>query len=689
MRLIRQIALVVAALASLIVGGLASAQDLHMGVTYVCNGERLLIESCNMRDTTDTSTCMVQHPDRPQHNGFPAYTNETRGTLKTLLPTCKQPGAAQVAKADSARKGAQDKQDAIAQQNLKLMDTPPPGATGPTSVSRDKARLQRCLSAGRTEGQCAGNAFGNFFGDALNLAGALIGADKPETGLYFAGRYEGKGWRIDFTPGIAEMYCSDLVTSGHPYKIEFQGTKVALHVQNDPQGLIFALRDGKLYGPSQAVSVAGRIVVGTTAGGGGSYAASPPSSSEPTTTTHTTTTDMSPLQADAYVRSGGSGTVQPNGASYSVTETTTSTEYHSTPAPTPSYNTGPQVITAPRTRSCPAPVLTNTPERQAQDMGSALTSIAGIFGGSDEAPAKKSAPALAPAGLRMTGEFETPGGAEIDFRDDSAIVACGLIAAEYPYTVDLSGDHPVLRLAGAGKQPIDLTFGEKNTFAGTGEIQVTGRVPMGQNNDGDVVYAQRTAKCSLGTFSAVADGAPVNLSAAASSSGAPAGGASAATPVGGASSGAVSAHPNFSTAAKPLGNAVLTIKSGFPAQAGAPDPLGGSAVMLMRNPVAAVLAKSGAPVPAHMSGQEAIHSACEANKPECGKYLIAVGNDAATGAKSGANGATVLPGVPPGTYYLTTSAKIGQLVMYWQVKLELKAGANAITLDTRNAEPVK
>jgi hypothetical protein len=140
MRLIRQIALVVAALASLIVGGLASAQDLHMSVTYVCNGERLLIESCNMRDTSDTSTCMVQHPDRPQHNGFPAYTNETRGTLKTLLPTCKQPGAAQVSKADSARKGAQDKQDAIAQQNLKLMDTPPPGATGPTSVSRDKAR---------------------------------------------------------------------------------------------------------------------------------------------------------------------------------------------------------------------------------------------------------------------------------------------------------------------------------------------------------------------------------------------------------------------------------------------------------------------------------------------------------------------------------------------------------------------
>jgi hypothetical protein len=148
------------------------------------------------------------------------------------------------------------------------------------------------------------------------------------------------------------------------------------------------------------------------------------------------------------------------------------------------------------------------------------------------------------------------------------------------------------------------------------------------------------------------------------------------------------AHPNFSTAAKPLGNAVLTIKSGFPAQANTPDPLGSSAFMLIRNPVAAVIAKSGAPVPPHVSAQEAIRSACEANKPQCGKYLVAITNDAATGAKAGARGATVLPGVPPGSYYLTTSAKIGQLVMYWHVKLDLKAGANTITLDTHNAQPV-
>src|ERR1700734_1879041 len=146
MHALRRAALSFAALGALVLCGIASAQDVHLGVTYVCTGERLLVESCNMRDTSDTSTCLVQHPDRPQHNGFPAYTNETRGTLKKLLPTCKQPDAAQVARADGARKGAQDKQDAVLQQNLKLMDTPPAVSAGPTSVSRDKARLQRCLS---------------------------------------------------------------------------------------------------------------------------------------------------------------------------------------------------------------------------------------------------------------------------------------------------------------------------------------------------------------------------------------------------------------------------------------------------------------------------------------------------------------------------------------------------------------
>jgi hypothetical protein len=43
----------------------------------------------------------VAHPDRPKRNGFMAYTRETRGTLKKLLPTCKPPTAEELAKAEA------------------------------------------------------------------------------------------------------------------------------------------------------------------------------------------------------------------------------------------------------------------------------------------------------------------------------------------------------------------------------------------------------------------------------------------------------------------------------------------------------------------------------------------------------------------------------------------------------------
>ena len=41
---------------------IARAQDIKLNVTYVCNGEREYVESCNIRDTSDTATCQVAHP---------------------------------------------------------------------------------------------------------------------------------------------------------------------------------------------------------------------------------------------------------------------------------------------------------------------------------------------------------------------------------------------------------------------------------------------------------------------------------------------------------------------------------------------------------------------------------------------------------------------------------------------------
>jgi hypothetical protein len=670
----------IALLVGLFSTAIASAQELHTKVTYLCSGERLLIESCNMRDVSDTSTCLVQHPDRPKHNGFVAYTNETRGSLKKLLATCKQPTADEVAHAEAFAKKQQDKQDAILQQNLKAMDTPvpAPGSTsgGSANSQRDKVRVARCLSAGRTEGQCVGNEFGKAFEGVFAFAGSMIGMKPPQAGLYLNGIYEGKGgWNISFAPDSVAMQCSDLVTDDHPYKIEFKGTQVAIKVETKPEPMVLAYRDGKLYG-SAPIKIDGAIVVGTVpgSGGGGSYNAG----ATPGTTSHTetssSTTFVSPQQAEAYQRGGGSGNLQQNGAGYDLTQTTTTTTYSSAPAPAPVYNTGPRIITAPRTRTCAAPALSTTKTTTSQDMGSALSGMGALFGGG-EAPKAT----VAPTGLRMFGEYAAPGGVDIDFKDDVAIVACGMIAAQYPYAVDLSGKEAILRFASSGKPTIDLSFGPDRTLVGSGNLQVTGRVATGEDRDGNIAYTSRAASCPLGTLKPVSENSDAGTESVATT---------AATPATGVAPAAATklAGPAFSKPSAPTGNAVLSVASVFPVAAGVVNPLAGRPYLLLRDNLATALSKAGATVPAGVSAHKAVKDACATQTPDCRKYLLAISADTATGLASDANGKVTLPGVPPGIYYLMVSNQ--KNTTYWELKLQLKSGANSTILDQRNAIPL-
>jgi hypothetical protein len=47
-----------AAVAGFLLVGVCSAQDVQKNVIYVCNGERLFIDSCNMRDLSDGWTTL-------------------------------------------------------------------------------------------------------------------------------------------------------------------------------------------------------------------------------------------------------------------------------------------------------------------------------------------------------------------------------------------------------------------------------------------------------------------------------------------------------------------------------------------------------------------------------------------------------------------------------------------------------
>ncbi|WP_433967273.1 hypothetical protein [Tunturiibacter gelidiferens] len=86
----------------------AAAQDIQLHVTYVCNGEHIYIEGCNIRDLSDTATCMVEHPDHVGPTGIAAITSETRGSLKKRLPTCQQPTAKELAAAQAFQKRQQE-----------------------------------------------------------------------------------------------------------------------------------------------------------------------------------------------------------------------------------------------------------------------------------------------------------------------------------------------------------------------------------------------------------------------------------------------------------------------------------------------------------------------------------------------------------------------------------------------------
>ena len=151
-----------------------SAQDIKLNVTYVCNGERMYVESCNIRDTSDTSTCQVAHPDRPQHNGFMAYTSETRGALTALLPTCKQPTAQELAAEAAFQKKQQENYAAEVPEGQPSARDPgkpagnpaqaaSPGQIAPPKNAEERA-MRRCVSSGRLPATCTGNSLLGAFG---------------------------------------------------------------------------------------------------------------------------------------------------------------------------------------------------------------------------------------------------------------------------------------------------------------------------------------------------------------------------------------------------------------------------------------------------------------------------------------------------------------------------------------------
>ena len=622
---------------------LAPAQDILIGATYVCSGEHIYVENCNVRDLSDNANCMVAHPDHLTPTGMNSYTYVTRGALKKLLPTCQQPSAKQAAAAQAFQKKQQDLYNANAQRANDQLNAPVSAnrAQSPGSVAQptppktpEERATRRCVSSGRLPASCTGNSLLGAFSSMISSV--LPGADKPQSaggGPTMAGVFQGPGnWRIDFITDGVLVNCASLSPNQESYKIEFRDGRALIVINTTPKPLVLTYRpDGTIVGPGP-VTINGVVASGYVPGSAGTGAVYKDSAGN--------------LYDAAHNR------VQGN------------------------ENNG-HTVFASRTATCPA--LNLTSKGASVGMETMQTDMLKSMFGGDKGPPT-------PPGIRMTGIFAATTGFSVQFFPESAILGCGPDAARaYPYTVIADGSRAVVKID-APDRPLVLAFRPDGSLdpGAPGPYQVHGRIVTGQNDNDDFTFSPMEQTCNLAVLAPSRTIPETGGSAAVMTASAPAPGNSGAAPA---------SAPNnlggaLSTPDAPLGNATLSIVSGFPAQAGVPNPLAGRPYVLLRDSYGNALAKGGVAVPPGTSPYSYAGTACGTRAPDCQKISIAIKADAISAARADANGSANLPGVPPGTYYLMISALYGQQPLIWGQAVQIKPGPNSITLNVANATPL-
>ena len=131
--------------------------------------------------------------------------------------------------------------------------------------------------------------------------------------------------------------------------------------------------------------------------------------------------------------------------------------------------------------------------------------------------------------------------------------------------------------------------------------------------------------------------------------------------------------------------AVLALASGFPQEAGKPNPVGNHGFYLLKDPVDTALTKGGFQPPTGMSPINGMNLLCTKQTPDCQKAVAAIIANSATAVKSSPDGKAVFPAVLPGVYYVFGLGQHHGKPLLWNVRVQIKAGDNSVTLDDQNA----
>jgi len=556
---------------------------------------------------------------------------------------------AEYAAKHQARVSAEQKQFEDAQKRA---------AAGPQSSMPNDAgsvAIRRCIESGRNQTECLGEGMKVGLMDLVGGA-PLLEMTKAPTGLRMTGVYPGAGgFRLIFLEENVEVACGALVPDPHAYAVEQKDGHLLVKVANGEDAMVFALRpDAKLVG-SGTVTIHGRVVVGQSSQDTYGYVP------------HTTTQQRQISQGEA--RQYSPDQVHQNGMEYSVNETTTSSAYERTgTVSTPVY--------APKTERCTLGALTGSGPTvtQGKALATLVDSVAGDGGPIDKAVGRTMRE-LPPPGLRLSGEYIGDGGLQLEFHNDSTMVECGEAHVSAPYSVTSAENHIAVHIQNPAA-PFTLTFEPDGRLAGTGSVDVAGRVVTGSNGS-QILYAPKNARCSVGTLSPKGAGAPAAKKAA-----------MAATPAG------VAAAPSSANATPPVNavapanapaTAVLEISSGFAAGA---NPLANHSLVLMKDRFDNVLRKLGGPIPANATPLQTWATYVTACKPpaDCKALNQSMNAFSAGGVKLDSNGKGSFPAVPPGVYYVMGMVAFENQPVYWDLRIELKPGTNSVTLNSGNAE---
>jgi len=320
---------------------------------------------------------------------------------------------------------------------------------GATAMANDPGRVEmrRCLELGGAEAECLGKGLTTGFMDFIGGAPAqLLKEAKSEAnppGVRIGGTFAGPaGLTLLFDNASVNLTsCGKLIPSSRNYTVTKRGNQLQVEIDNAPKPLVMVLGPNNVFTGPAAFPITGQVIVG---------------------------------YRNVWVeqRRVSDNTVVPGTGHWEQ-----------------------EPIYEPRTVNCGFASFRVTDAAQSE------TSLTGLFsqilGGQADPAAQRSGTATAAAGPRMGGTY-AGGGFKVEFRATSAILDCGQAHVMSPYDVQNLVDRIVVTVRNQNA-PVTLTLRPDGALAGSGSVDVAGRLVSGTNDTG-ITFTPHTERCSVGTL---------------------------------------------------------------------------------------------------------------------------------------------------------------------------------------------